>query len=126
MSERRPIECCSLPISWLRLARCAHASAACGRSLRNFSGEEALSFRNVLALAGANARSLPKEDPMAMQDTMETRTTELPPGQVTDPNTLTTDEARQGVTGFGVRYVLAFSLGGALMALVVAWLVIAT
>jgi hypothetical protein len=80
----------------------------------------------VLALAGANAPSLPKEDPMAMQDTMEPRTTELPPGQVTDPNTLTTDEARQGVTGFGVRYVLAFSLGGALMALVVAWLVIAT
>ena len=62
-----------------------------------------------------------------MQDTMdlERRASDLPPGQVTDPNK-STDEARQGVTGFGVRYVLAFSLGGALMALVVAWLVIAT
>jgi hypothetical protein len=63
---------------------------------------------------------------MAMQETMESRTHDLPPGQVTDPNALSVDEARQGVTGFGVRYVLAFSLGGALMALVVAWLVIAT
>jgi hypothetical protein len=63
---------------------------------------------------------------MAMQETMEPRSAELPPGQVKDPNSLSADEARQGVTGFGVRYVLAFSLGGALMALVVAWLVIAT
>ena len=60
---------------------------------------------------------------MAMQDTIGSG--DLPPGQITDPN-LTSEEARQGVTGFGVRYVLAFSLGGALMALVVAWLVIAT
>jgi hypothetical protein len=60
---------------------------------------------------------------MAMYDTMGSRSEQASPD---DPKELSSEEARQGVTGFGVRYVLAFSLGGALVALVVAWLVIAT
>ena len=46
----------------------------------------------------------------------------LPPGQVTDPEKLTTDEVRQGVTGNGVRYMLIVSLGGGLLALAGVWL----
>jgi hypothetical protein len=48
----------------------------------------------------------------------------LPPGQVTDPEKLTTDEVRQGVTGNGVRYVLIFSLAGAIIAMAAAWMLI--
>ena len=48
----------------------------------------------------------------------------LPPGQVTDPEKLTTDEVRQGVTGNGVRYVLILSLAGALIAMAAAWMLI--
>jgi hypothetical protein len=61
---------------------------------------------------------------MATQQDTEVQRDDLPPGQVTDPDR-SAEEARQGVTGFGVRYVLAFSLGGALVALAIAWLVIA-
>ena len=48
----------------------------------------------------------------------------LPPGQVTDPDLLTTNEVRQGETGNGVRYVLILSLAGALIAMGVAWMFI--
>jgi hypothetical protein len=41
--------------------------------------------------------------------------------QVKDPEGLSTDEIRQGVTGNGVRYVLAISLGAALIGLGLAW-----
>lgn len=41
--------------------------------------------------------------------------------QVKHPEDLSTDEVRQGVTGNGVRYVLAFSLGAALIALGLTW-----
>jgi hypothetical protein len=37
------------------------------------------------------------------------------------PETLTTNEVRQGVTGHGVRYVLAISLGLSIVALFLAW-----
>jgi hypothetical protein len=40
---------------------------------------------------------------------------------VKHPEDLSTDEVRQGVTGNGVRYVLAFSLGAALIALGLTW-----
>jgi hypothetical protein len=40
---------------------------------------------------------------------------------VRDPGDMSTDEVRQGVTGNGVRYVLAFSLGAALIALGLTW-----
>lgn len=36
---------------------------------------------------------------------------------------LSTTEARQGVRGHGVRYVLAISVAAALIAMVIAWLV---
>jgi hypothetical protein len=42
-------------------------------------------------------------------------------GDVAHPSV---DEARQGVTGHNVRYVLAISLGAALVALAVAWFLI--
>jgi len=35
----------------------------------------------------------------------------------------TTTQARQGVTGQGVRQVLALSLGGAVVAMIIVWLV---
>ena len=57
---------------------------------------------------------------MAVQDTIVTR----PSQQVRDPETLTTDEVRQGVTGFGVRYVLLISTIAALVALAAAWVLI--
>lgn len=38
-----------------------------------------------------------------------------------DPEDLTVNEVRQGVTGNGVRYVLMFSLSAALVALAAAW-----
>ena len=38
-----------------------------------------------------------------------------------DPENLTVNEVRQGVTGNGVRYVLMFSLSAALIALAAAW-----
>lgn len=38
-----------------------------------------------------------------------------------DPEALTTDEVRQGETGHGVRYMLMFSLGAAMVALAIAW-----
>lgn len=57
---------------------------------------------------------------MALQDTVERPT----PGPVRDPESLTTDEVRQGVTGFGVRYVLFISTVAALVALAAAWVLI--
>ena len=57
---------------------------------------------------------------MAVQDTIESRPTD----QVRDPESLTTDEMRQGVTGFGVRYVLFISTIAALVALAAAWVLI--
>jgi hypothetical protein len=36
---------------------------------------------------------------------------------------VSTTEARQGVTGHNVRYVLALSFGGAVLALAIVWLV---
>ena len=57
---------------------------------------------------------------MAVQDTIESRST----NQVRDPESLTTDEMRQGVTGFGVRYVLFISTVAALVALAAAWVLI--
>lgn len=47
-----------------------------------------------------------------------------PTNVVRDPESLTTDEVRQGVTGFGVRYVLFISTAAALVALVAAWVLI--
>jgi len=41
--------------------------------------------------------------------------------QVKDPEDLSTDEIRQGATGNGVRYVLAISLGAALIGLGLVW-----
>lgn len=58
---------------------------------------------------------------MATQETLH-GTGESHP--VRDPETLTTDEVRQGVTGFGVRYVLFISTAAALVALVAAWVLI--
>ncbi len=46
------------------------------------------------------------------------RTSAVPPK---DPEALTTDEVRQGETGHGVRYMLMFSLGAAIVALAIAW-----
>lgn len=62
---------------------------------------------------------------MALQDTVETPT-QGPTfeGRVRDPESLTTDEVRQGVTGFGVRYVLFISTIAALVALAAAWVLI--
>jgi hypothetical protein len=59
---------------------------------------------------------------MAIHQTMEPR----PVGrdEARDPESLTTDEIRQGVTGFGMRYVLFISTGAALVALVAAWVLI--
>lgn len=57
---------------------------------------------------------------MALQDTVEP----TQQGPVRDPETLTTDEVRQGVTGFGVRYVLFISTIAALVALAAAWVLI--
>ena len=37
------------------------------------------------------------------------------------PEDLTTDDVRQGATGHNVRYVLVFSLAGALVALGLTW-----
>ena len=46
----------------------------------------------------------------------------LSDNQASNKSTLTTDEVRQGVTGNGVRYVLAVSLALSLVALLVlAW-----
>ena len=41
-----------------------------------------------------------------------------------NPEDLSTDEIRQGVTGHGVRYVLAISLGAALIGLGLAWVLV--
>ncbi len=41
-----------------------------------------------------------------------------------NPEDLSTDEIRQGVTGNGVRYVLAISLGAALVGLGLAWVLV--
>jgi hypothetical protein len=41
-----------------------------------------------------------------------------------DPESLTTDEVRGGETGHGVRYMLMFSLGAALIAMAIAWVFI--
>lgn len=57
---------------------------------------------------------------MAMQDTVETRSSQ----PARDPETLSTDEVRQGATGFGVRYVLFISTIAALVALAAAWVLI--
>ncbi len=38
-----------------------------------------------------------------------------------DPEALSTNEVRQGETGHGVRYMLIFSLGAAVVALAAAW-----
>ena len=46
------------------------------------------------------------------------RTSAVPPK---DPEALTVDEVRQGETGHGVRYMLMFSLGAAVIALAIAW-----
>ena len=63
---------------------------------------------------------------MAIQHTMDTGTANSGVAKdPRDPVKLTTDEARQGVTGFGVRYVLAISLGAALVSLAAAWVLIA-
>ena len=65
---------------------------------------------------------------MALQDTMQSRSPNEAPAHkaaVRDPESLTTDEVRQGVTGFGVRYVLFISTAAALVALVAAWVLIA-
>jgi hypothetical protein len=43
---------------------------------------------------------------------------------VKDPEDLSTDQVRQGVTGHGVRYVLGISLFTALIALAVVWVVV--
>jgi hypothetical protein len=59
---------------------------------------------------------------MAIHHAMEPRP--VGQGEARDPESLTTDEVRQGVTGFGVRYVLFISTGAALVALVAAWVLI--
>ncbi|MHB1207703.1 MAG: hypothetical protein ACYCZX_19220 [Rhodospirillaceae bacterium] len=59
---------------------------------------------------------------MAIHHTMEPRPLEQ--GKARDPESLTTDEVRQGVTGFGVRYVLFISTAAALVALAAAWVLI--
>lgn len=41
-----------------------------------------------------------------------------------DPENLTVNEVRQGVTGHGVRYVLMVSLSAALIALAAAWFLV--
>ena len=59
---------------------------------------------------------------MAVDQTMDPRP--LAPGTARDPENLSTDEVRQGVTGFGVRYVLFISTAAALVALLAAWVLV--
>jgi hypothetical protein len=47
-----------------------------------------------------------------------------PTDMVREPEEMTTDEVRQGVTGHGVRYVLMISLGTSLVALAIAWVLV--
>lgn len=64
---------------------------------------------------------------MAVHQTMKQQTMEqhpAAPAEGRNPETLTTDEVRQGVTGFGVRYVLFISTVAALVALAAAWVLI--
>jgi hypothetical protein len=57
---------------------------------------------------------------MALQETVMAATEET----VRDPESLTTNEVRQGATGFGVRYVLLISTVAALVAMAAAWVLI--
>lgn len=44
---------------------------------------------------------------------------------VKNPEDLSVEEVRQGVTGHGVRYVLVISLSAALVGLGLAWIIVA-
>ncbi len=57
---------------------------------------------------------------MALQETVAAATED----PVRDPESLTTNEVRQGATGFGVRYVLLISTVAALVAMAAAWVLI--
>jgi len=59
--------------------------------------------------------------PEDSQPNRETLADYAPFHQSKDKDTPTTDDVRQGVTGHGVRYVLAVSLGLSLVALFLAW-----
>jgi hypothetical protein len=59
---------------------------------------------------------MPTQDPRDNSNIME-----VPEHDPSTPGLKTTNEVRQGVTGHGVRYVLAISLGLALVGLFVAW-----
>ena len=60
--------------------------------------------------------------PMASPSTMQSRTdSEAATASGADRQT---NEARQGETGHNVRYVLLLSLGGALVVLAAAWLLV--